>query len=197
MNHITREYAGEKKSFLNVSPSKSHGYTFVCFFGIQSLEYNLNLVTLNLVTTCDSMTIFWKIISNLLNTVLRRPKVSLDRDCTVPIIVFVNGTSFKLSKSKKIRLSKLIFLRQTWSESFWKHYHETIWQLQCLKHLIFYNDAKFWQGIQQVCGQNFAIFWPLPPPLRGQKQRTFDPLPRPHFVHVIIEWPLMSIQKIQ
>ena len=50
-------------------------------------------------------------------------------------------------------------------------------------------------GIQQLRGQNFAIFWP--PPLRGQflypehgqKQTFFDPLP-PHLVHVIIEWSL-------
>ena len=31
-----------------------------------------------------------------------------------------------------------------------------------------------------------------PPPLRGQKQTFFDPLP-PHFVHVVIEWPLIYI----
>ena len=47
--------------------------------------------------------------------------------------------------------------------------------------------------IQQLRGQNFAIFWP-PSPLRGQflypkcgqKQTFFDPFP-PHLVHVVIE----------
>ena len=45
--------------------------------------------------------------------------------------------------------------------------------------------------IQQLRGQNFAIFDPLLRgqvlyPERGQKQTFFDPLP-PHRVHVVIE----------
>ena len=53
--------------------------------------------------------------------------------------------------------------------------------------------------IQQLRGQNFAIFGPPPQPptlrgqflypVRGQKQTFFDPL-HPHLVHVVIEWPL-------
>ena len=47
--------------------------------------------------------------------------------------------------------------------------------------------------IQQLRGQNVAIFGP-PPSMdsfyeRGQKPTFFDPLP-PHLVHVVIEWPL-------
>ena len=38
MNHITREYAGEKNKIIyECFIIKNHGYTFVCFFGIQSL----------------------------------------------------------------------------------------------------------------------------------------------------------------
>ena len=56
---------------------------------------------------------------------------------------------------------------------------------------------SFFGVIQQLRGQNFAIF--EPPPLRGQflylergqKQTFFDPLP-PHLVHVVIECPLMN-----
>ena len=57
------------------------------------------------------------------------------------------------------------------------------------------NHAGTWGGIQQLRGQNFAIFDPLPLrrqflyPERGQKQTIFDPLP-PHLVHVVIEGPL-------
>ena len=51
--------------------------------------------------------------------------------------------------------------------------------------------------IQQLRGQNFAIYFLTPPPgvdsflypERGQKQTFFDPLP-PHLVHVVIEYPL-------
>ena len=46
-------------------------------------------------------------------------------------------------------------------------------------------------GIQQLRGQNFAIFGPplrgqFLYPQRGQKQTFLDPLP-PHLVHVVIE----------
>ena len=50
--------------------------------------------------------------------------------------------------------------------------------------------------IQQLRWQNFAIFWP---PLRGQflytepwqNRHFWQPPPHlPHFVHVVIEWPL-------
>ena len=55
-------------------------------------------------------------------------------------------------------------------------------------------------GIQQLRGQNFAIFLTPPPslrgqflyPERGQKTTFFDPLPPPHLVHVVIEWPLLN-----
>ena len=58
------------------------------------------------------------------------------------------------------------------------------------------------EGIQQLRGPNFAIFWPPLPlrgqflyPERGQKQTFFDPLP-PQLVHVVIECPLrIQIQK--
>ena len=51
--------------------------------------------------------------------------------------------------------------------------------------------------IQQLHGQNFAIFWPPLSPLRGQflypergqKYTFFDPLP-PNLVHIVIECPL-------
>ena len=53
-------------------------------------------------------------------------------------------------------------------------------------------------GIQQLRGQNFAMFWPPHPlrgqflyPKRGQKQTFFDPL-SPHLVHVVIEWPIID-----
>ena len=56
----------------------------------------------------------------------------------------------------------------------------------------------FWKYlgiIQQLRGQNFAIFWPplhgqFLYPERGQKQTFFDPLP-PHLVHLVIEWPTL------
>ena len=53
-------------------------------------------------------------------------------------------------------------------------------------------------SIQQLRGQNFAIFWPPPLrgqflyPERGQKQTFIDPLPS-HFIHVVIEWPLVQL----
>ena len=52
-------------------------------------------------------------------------------------------------------------------------------------------------SIQQLRGQNFAIFCPPPRrgqflyPERGQKQIFFDPLP-PRLVHVVIECPLIQ-----
>ena len=53
----------------------------------------------------------------------------------------------------------------------------------------------FYQGvIQQLRGQNFAIFSTLPMrgqflyPERGQKPTFFNPLP-PHLVNVVIVWP--------
>ena len=45
----------------------------------------------------------------------------------------------------------------------------------------------FSQGIiQQLRGQNFEIF--CLPPLSGQKQAFYDPLPPP-LVRIVIEWP--------
>ena len=60
------------------------------------IQYNLDLVTLNLVTTCDLVTIFQIPFFYLLHKIIRfsdimqfsdsfceDPKVSLNRDCTV------------------------------------------------------------------------------------------------------------------
>ena len=51
--------------------------------------------------------------------------------------------------------------------------------------------------IQQLRGQNFAIFWPPPPPWTifihwaWTKQTFLTTSPHlPHLVHVVIEWPL-------
>ena len=62
------------------------------------------------------------------------------------------------------------------------------------------------RGIQQLRGQNFAIFHhpalrgQFLYPERGQKQTFFEPLP-PYLVHVVIEWPLndffLSFDSIQ
>jgi hypothetical protein len=59
ITHITREYAGKKiKSFL-----KNHGYTFVCFYGIQSLNQSRvqTVLILNLMFCHSKM--FWKLDS--------------------------------------------------------------------------------------------------------------------------------------
>ena len=54
--------------------------------------------------------------------------------------------------------------------------------------------------IQQLRGQNFVIFNPLPLhgqflfPKRRQIQTFFDPLPL-HLVHVVIKWPLMIFMR--
>ena len=58
-------------------------------------------------------------------------------------------------------------------------------------------QTRYLGVIQELRGQNFAIFWTLLCgqflyPEREQKQTFFDPLP-PHLVHVGIEWPLCSM----
>ena len=46
-------------------------------------------------------------------------------------------------------------------------------------------------NMQQLGGQNFAIFWPTPlPAWRGFIFWTWTKTPTPHLVHVDIEWPL-------
>ena len=47
------------------------------------------------------------------------------------------------------------------------------------------------RGHSTTTWTEFAIFAPLPPPLRGQRQTFFYTLPTTHLVHVFIEWPLI------
>ena len=47
------------------------------------------------------------------------------------------------------------------------------------------------KDMQQLGGQNFAIFWPTPlPAWTGFIFWTWTKTPTPHLVHVDIEWPL-------
>ena len=68
------------------------------------LQFSLNLVTLNLVTTCDLVTILQRPFFNLLHEIIifsdimQRPKVSLNSDCTVTQFVAL----VKTIKSQKI-----------------------------------------------------------------------------------------------
>ena len=79
------------------------------------LQCNLHLVTLNLVTTCDLVTIFQRPFFNLLykiiqfsdimrfnNSLFWRPKVSLNQDCTVctlGLTHLIDGFGFYLSET--------------------------------------------------------------------------------------------------
>ena len=78
-------------SFNIVQPSVNPILTMHC-----QVQFNLDLVTLHLVTSCDLVTTLQRPIFNLLHKIikfsdimqfsdnfLRRPKVSLNRDCTV------------------------------------------------------------------------------------------------------------------
>ena len=72
----------------------------------------------------------------------------------------------------------------------------TVFQgIVCIRCCCWTKHLEKARGIQQLRGQNFAIFWPPPPawavlyPERRQKPTYFDPLP-PHLVHVVIDWPL-------
>ena len=73
------------------------------YFGI-NIQCNLNSVTLNLVTTCDLVTILQRPFFNLLHEIIifsdimQRPKVSLNSDCTVTQFVAL----VKTIKSQKI-----------------------------------------------------------------------------------------------
>ena len=52
----------------------------------KKIQCNLDLVTMNLVTTSELVTILQRSFFNLLHKIIRfsdRPKVSLNRDCTV------------------------------------------------------------------------------------------------------------------
>ena len=52
--------------------------------------------------------------------------------------------------------------------------------------------GRLYGGIQQLRGQNFAIFYvDFFYPERGQKQTFLTP-PPPYLVHVVTEWPLWS-----
>ena len=52
-------------------------------------------------------------------------------------------------------------------------------------------DQSRLEVIQQLRGQNFAIFWHNPSPLPCvDKNRHFLTLSPPHLLHLVIEWPL-------